>query len=579
MANECIGPRIDCTPIFENSSSEEVSEDSSVLEFGVSTLSPQISPVGQVIGMNDENSSISGLDASFSYCDSEGDCFDAGFDIPGIGEDELEMVDPFDSSDGWNFHHKSEGGVDIFTRSVEKGVEFGSCDESGQCRKILISAEHDTSDEKKIDGYLFHKIGKNIGFRTMFAAAFAPRTVLMYRNYKSQYPNRGFFKGDPASRIFDSKTRTGKLFGKMAPRQFRKNNLNASERAKLRSSGARAGKFSSTMMKNSNRIRLGGNLIALGVMSARCVDGECEESRIASVVMDSASTSVFYGVQHYMGYGHDAVKQTRQIVDAAEGAIGGIDNIKIARLEKRAYAKFRFGNILAVGGYSFQLGSGIVKIYGEIQNIKIDAKESDPRKHRYDSSNVVDGSIDIAQSLGDGGYKAWVLYKGKMLLKAGQVKKAVDALSVRSIRIPTAPLWGLRFLGMAGGGYGLYRNIQDLQTVSKRNGLSEAELSKRRTSIYMSMAANVLFIGASFFIAPAAITIGTALTGAALAIIAVNAVYTNWDDLGVLAENSADWISDNTPEFVKDVGRAIIGVEKERIKASRYNPKLAHPMF
>ena len=339
------------------------------------------------------------------------------------------------------------------------------------------------------------------------------------------------------------------------------------------------GKFSSKMMKTSNRVRLAGNAMPLAIMGAQCIDGECEESRIASIAMDSASTSVFYGVQHYMGHGHGAVSQTRQIADAAGDAISASDQAVVNQLEKTAYAKFRFGNTLAVGGYSFQFGSGIVKIYGEIQNLKADAEESDIRKHRYDSSNMVDGGIDIAQSLGDGGYKAWVIYQGRALLKAGELKKRWTPLSVRSIKIPKVPLWGLRFLGMAGAGYGLYRNVQDLQEVNSSSGLTEAQLSKRRTSIYMSMAANTVFIGASIFIAPAAITVGTALTCVALGIVAVNAVYSNWDDLGVLVENSSNWIDENVPEAVRDVAKAVIEGEKARLEAAKYNPKLIHPMF
>jgi hypothetical protein len=562
MGNQCVGPRMDCVDSPEDYLSDETNSS------GIS--------VPLTLPENDEQD----YDAAFSYCDSAGDCFDAAVDLPWLGsENELEMVNPFDSSEGWSFHHKTEGGIDIFTRSVEKGLEFGSCDETGQCRKILISREHDTDDERKIDGYLFHKIGKNIGFRTMFAAAFAPRTVLMYRNYKSQYPNRGFFKGDPTSRIFDHNSKVGRAFEKLAPQQFRKNNLSDSERAKLRSSGAAMGKFSSNMMKNSNRLRLGGNGLSLAIMGAQCLDGECEESRIVSVTMDTASTSVFYGVQHYMGDGHGAVAQTRQLLSAAEDAGQVADKAVIDQLEKSAYAKFRIGNILAVGGYSFQLGSGIVKIYGEIQNIKADAQELDMSKHRYDSSNVVDGSIDIAQSMGDGGYKAWVVYQGKALLKLGELKKATDALSVRSIKIPTVPLWSLRFLGMAGAGYGLYRNVQDLKNIDSATNLTDAERSKRENSIYMSMAANAVFIGASFFIAPAAITVGTALTCVALGIVAVNAVYSNWDDLVLLAGDAGDWISDKVPEFIKDAGEAVFEVESARIEAVKYSPKLMHPMY
>ena len=186
-------------------------EESSIFSFEVSRYEIQQMPPDQLIAIDSfdpisasENEGFlstndgQNLDAAFSYCDSEGDCVDAGIDLSWVGSDNsVEMVNPYDASEGWKFHHKSEGGLDVFTRSVEKGVEFGSCDGDGQCRTVLISKEHDTDDEKKIDGYLFHKIGKNIGFRTMFAAAFAPRTVLMYRNYKSHIPTGAFLKVIP----------------------------------------------------------------------------------------------------------------------------------------------------------------------------------------------------------------------------------------------------------------------------------------------------------------------------------------------------------------------------------------------
>ena len=133
MGNECVGLRIDCgdrvgkyksdqTKLSE--ASDEAKSESSFFEFGVNRFEIQSMPAGQEIAINnssplpmsDNDGFFSGdFDAAFSICSSDGNCTDAGIDLSWIGaEDKTDMVSPFNESEGWSFHHKSEDGLDVF---------------------------------------------------------------------------------------------------------------------------------------------------------------------------------------------------------------------------------------------------------------------------------------------------------------------------------------------------------------------------------------------------------------------------------------------------------------------------------
>lgn len=412
------------------------------------------------------------------------------------------------------------------------------------------------SDEIPNRPWFIHKMVKQALWRPLFAIAWGPRSLQMYRSYAARYsanPHEDIFH-DPAVRIFDRKTRIGRAFERvMKPKEFRKTSLSEGERDSLRASGAKYGRFAATIMTRANYVRIGGNLIGL----ADNLWGQGGSAAEAVVMgIDTAISSSFIGVQTCYARGFRNIELARGITESASGAAAEAALAK----QQRAYRLFKTGKIISYSAFGLQTAGAIVKLINEL------SKGSDARL-----SVLVDAGVDIGQG---GAYSVYNYYlvresikvlKGaevasNVASKTGFVKKATDVLSVSARVIPRPLLWAMRTLGIAGSILGVFPSVKSLSNGIKGDDLSWKKRLKMIVSGSLGVLSSAAFAIGAYYITPVGLTVGTIAILCGLATLGIQTVIDEWDNIELIARkgwNTCRWFVGSAVDNVVGIASSI----------------------
>lgn len=388
-------------------------------------------------------------------------------------------------------------------------------------------------------GDLVYKINKVTKFlwRVGFASAYVPYTRKFHDTYLYYHlgnPQQDFFRESPrASRMYDRKTRLGRATQRvMLPREYRKLSLAElrARREELRETGSQHQKFAGRLMIGSNYVRIAGNAVALGACALG--DGECSGRNIALTSSDIATSGAFVGVQRYHVAGGGFVASARRLREAG-------DLVRYNANQQSAYRAFKIGKSLSMLAYTVQMVNGAIRLH-----IEIDKWQSgDPTAS---VAQIVDAGADI----GEGGartiYSGWLVQQGlSTMQRTRDVKLATDVMSVSARVMPPALIWTMRGFGVVGGAISLGRSGVSIaegvagreilydwnQGVHYGDALSDHDATHMIVGGSLGAVSALGFIGASWFIPAAALTLGTACALVGMAFLIAFLIYNFADPL------------------------------------------------
>lgn len=394
------------------------------------------------------------------------------------------------------------------------------------------------TDEIENRPWFIHKMVKQALWRPMFAVAFAPRSLQMFRSYAARFsanPRDDIFHGDRASRIYDRTTRSGRVFERaLTPQEFRKPNLTEGERDALRASGAKYGRFAANIMTRANYVRIAGNLAALGD-NLWGQGGSAAEAVVMAT--DTAISTSFIGVQTFYARGFHNIEQAQKIMNGAGANAAARAAAADEALGKQhlAFRNFKLGKIISYSAFGLQTAGAVIKLVNEL------SKGRDARL-----SAIVDSAVDIGQGGAYSSYNYYLVRESMKLLrgantagavaeKTGFVKRATDVLSVSARSIPRGLLWTMRVLGIAGSVIGTIPSGRSLYY-----GITDETLpgAKRRDMIVsgtLGVLSSAAFAIGAFYITPAGLTIGTVALFAGLILLGAQTIYDERHNIAMVA--------------------------------------------
>ena len=409
-------------------------------------------------------------------------------------------------------------------------VEYGPADarhtDTLTTDPIFIAAT-DRDAESKNPVYLAHKMGKQVGYWSGWAASYSQQMAASYRAFTEQYrrnPASDVFAGDPVTAIYRRETPLGRVAERIfLPKEYRRDHLSENELNHLNAGAhgvlTRAARF----LQVADGFRLMGD----GAAIASCYwgEGECKTREITVAGLDTVSTMTWFGVHTLRNHSAKIVEQAGLSEDA----------IRATELKNLGYKAFQRTTRVLIAANALEVVVGMSKMGVEVRNYFVDPSEMKP-------SAFVDGAIDT----GLGG--AWFAYSYFLLKQAaiakaeGDIARATTIMSFWGKPPPTKLLASMRIIGISGAGIGavsngliIYEGIDGVDRTGRK--LSQEEQTRRVVSGSIGFASSLLFAAAAFFVTPAAQPIAAILVTAAGVLIVAQTIYDEHDAIAAFFDD------------------------------------------